>query len=130
MLTNRFFYKVHHAWRLEYITIVSSSPAKTGETCVTITLKTVSQGETMNRYLLITNRTESFNSADIPGHYEHLEQLKQNNRLELYGPFSDVSGGAYLIKAESLEEAIAIGNADPLIKSGSSTLSVKEWLTK
>ncbi|CAM5786056.1 YciI family protein [Brevibacillus borstelensis] len=81
----------------------------------------------MNRYLLITNRTESFNSVDIPGHYE---QLKQNNRLELYGPFSDVSGGAYLIKAESLEEAIAIGNADPLIKSGSSTLSVKEWLTK
>jgi len=59
-----------------------------------------------------------------------LENLKKNNRLELYGPFSDSTGGAYLIKAESLEEAVLIGNSDPLIKSSSSTVIVKEWLTK
>lgn len=84
----------------------------------------------MNRYLIITNRTPNFNSNDIPGHYEHLEHLKRNGRLELYGPFSDSTGGAYLIQAESLEEAVLIGNSDPLIKSGSSTVTIKEWLTK
>lgn len=83
----------------------------------------------MNRYLLITTRTPQFNPADIPGHYEHLENLKLRGQLELYGPFSDTSGGAYLIKASSFEEAFALGSADPLIKSGSSTLIVKEWVT-
>ncbi|WP_134686016.1 YciI family protein [Brevibacillus migulae] len=84
----------------------------------------------MTRFLIITNRTPNFNANDIPGHYEHLENLKKNNRLELYGPFSDSTGGAYLIKAESFEEAVLIGSSDPLIKSGSSTVIVKEWLTK
>ncbi|AHV99541.1 hypothetical protein [Paenibacillus sabinae] len=50
----------------------------------------------MNRYLIITERTERFNPDDIQGHYEHLDQLKKENRLEMYGPFSDSSGGAYL----------------------------------
>lgn len=84
----------------------------------------------MNRYLLITTRTPQFNPDDIPGHYAHLEMLKHQGQLELYGPFSDSTGGAYLIRASSLEEASAIGLADPLVKSGSSTVTVKEWLPK
>lgn len=48
----------------------------------------------------------------------------------MYGPFSDASGGAYLIRAGSLEEAKRIGHADPIIKTGSSTIVVKEWMTK
>jgi uncharacterized protein YciI len=40
------------------------------------------------------------------------------------------SGGAYVIKASSLEEATTIGHADPMIKEGSSTLTIKEWLVK
>ncbi|WP_088910864.1 YciI family protein [Brevibacillus formosus] len=79
---------------------------------------------------MITTRTPNFNINDITGHYEHLEHLKKNGRLESYGPFSDSTGGAYLIKAESLEEAVLIGDSDPLIRSGSSTVTVKEWLTK
>ncbi|NGM82119.1 hypothetical protein G5B47_06810 [Paenibacillus sp. 7124] len=81
----------------------------------------------MNRYLIITERTERFNPDDIKGHYEHLDQLKKENRLEMYGPFSDSSGGAYLITASSLDEAEKIGQADPLIRSGSSAVTVKEW---
>ena len=84
----------------------------------------------MKRYLLLTTRTAQFNPEDLPGHYEHLESLKQRGQLELSGPFSDKTGGAYLIQATSWEEAVAIGNADPLIKGGSSTVVVKEWLTK
>lgn len=84
----------------------------------------------MNRYLLITTRTEKFDANIIPGHYEHLENVKRNGRLDLFGPFGDSTGGAYLIKAESMEEAVIIGNSDPLIKTGSSTLTIKEWLAK
>ncbi|WP_249930768.1 YciI family protein, partial [Paenibacillus polymyxa] len=42
----------------------------------------------------------------------------------------DGTGGAYLIKAASLEEATKIGNLDPLIQNGSSTLTIKEWLLR
>jgi uncharacterized protein len=59
-----------------------------------------------------------------------LDQLKQNNQLELYGPFGDGTGGAYVINVASLEEATKIGYSDPLILSGSSSLIIKEWKTK
>ncbi|QWU16065.1 Uncharacterized conserved protein YciI, contains a putative active-site phosphohistidine [Paenibacillus sophorae] len=81
----------------------------------------------MNKYLLITERTECFNPEDIAGHYEYLDRLKKEGRLEMYGPFGDTTGGAYLILASSLAEAEEIGNADPLIRRGSSTVTVKEW---
>ncbi|ATH92556.1 hypothetical protein COP00_07945 [Bacillus glycinifermentans] len=84
----------------------------------------------MKRYLLMTTRTENFNTAYVPDHYDFLDRLKAENRLEMYGPFSDETGGAYLIRAHSLEEAKQIGQSDPLIESGSSALVVKEWLTK
>lgn len=84
----------------------------------------------MNKYLFITTRTENFDPEQIPAHYEYLNRLKKDNRLEMYGPFSDASGGAYLIRAGSLEEAKRIGHQDPIIKTGSSTIVVKEWMTK
>jgi uncharacterized protein YciI len=84
----------------------------------------------VNHYLLITTRTDAFDANDIKGHYDHLERLKSEGLLELYGPFSDTTGGAYLVKASSLDEATAIGYLDPLIKNGSSTLVIKEWLLR
>jgi uncharacterized protein YciI len=81
----------------------------------------------MNHYLLITTRSDQFDTNDIQGHYDHLDRLKSAGQLELYGPFTDATGGAYLIKASSLEEATLIGNSDQLIKNGSSTLAIKEW---
>lgn len=88
------------------------------------------EGKSVNYFLLITTRTNKFNADDIKGHYDHLEQLKKEGALEKYGPFSDGTGGAYLIKAASLEEATKIGNLDPLIQNGSSTLTIKEWLLR
>lgn len=84
----------------------------------------------MKHYLLITTRTSSFNEVFIRPHYEYLNKLKERNQLEAYGPFSDGKGGAYLIKGGSLEEATTIGHSDPLVKSGSSTVEVKEWNLK
>jgi uncharacterized protein YciI len=84
----------------------------------------------MKHYLLITTRTSSFNQEFIQPHYDYLNKLKEKKQLEAYGPFSDGKGGAYLIKSDSLEEAIQIGHSDPLVKSGSSTVIIKEWILK
>ncbi|MCY9341011.1 hypothetical protein MOF28_22125 [Bacillus haynesii] len=51
----------------------------------------------MKKYLLITTRTENFKDEYVPAHYQFLDRLKSVNRLEMFGPFSDASGGAYLI---------------------------------
>jgi uncharacterized protein YciI len=48
----------------------------------------------------------------------------------MYGPFSDATGGACVIIAMSIDEASLIENFDPLIKNGSSTLTIKEWLLR
>ncbi|HEX7129308.1 MAG TPA: YciI family protein [Rhodanobacteraceae bacterium] len=84
----------------------------------------------MQRYLVLTLRTPQFDPAVIDPHYAHLDGLRQRGRLELFGPFSDKSGGAYLIRAESMDEARAIAHSDPVHVSGSSKVTVYEWNAK
>ena len=79
------------------------------------------------RYLIITRRTAAFDAAVIAPHYAHLDALRDDGRLELAGPFSDRSGGAYLVRAGNLAEAEAIAFADPVHTSGSSDVTVHEW---
>ncbi|ARB36642.1 YciI family protein [Bacillus subtilis] len=81
----------------------------------------------MYTYLMLTMRTEKFNQEHVAGHYEFLDRLQAEKRLKMFGPFSDATGGAYVIEADSLEEAAEIGHADPLVASGSSELTIKEW---
>ena len=63
----------------------------------------------------------------IDAHYAFLERLRQQGQLELAGPFTDKSGGAYLIKAASLDEAQTLAFSDPVHTSGSSVVTVYEW---
>ncbi len=58
------------------------------------------------------------------------EALRAEGKLEMTGGFSDRSGGAYVLKAASLEEAQALAAADPLETSGSSAITVYEWNTR
>jgi len=81
----------------------------------------------MQRYLSMTLRTPQFDPAVIEPHYAHLEQLRGRGLLELFGPFSDKSGGAYLIRARNLDEARAIAQSDPVHTSKSSRVTVYEW---
>ena len=84
----------------------------------------------MFRYLVMTVRTPQFQPSVIDAHYAFLERLRQQGQLELAGPFTDKSGGAYLIKAASLEEAQALAFSDPVHTSGSSIVTVYEWQAK
>ncbi|HEY8906801.1 MAG TPA: YciI family protein [Rhodoferax sp.] len=78
----------------------------------------------------MTVRTPQFQPSVIDAHYAFLERLRQQGQLELAGPFTDKSGGAYLIKAASLDEAQTLAFSDPVHTSGSSVVTVYEWNAK
>lgn len=84
----------------------------------------------MFRYLVITLRTSEFDPTAVAGHYAFLDRLRGEGRIELAGPFTDRSGGAYLLEAEDLGEATAIAHRDPLHMTGSSQITVREWDAK
>lgn len=81
----------------------------------------------MKQYLILAMRTSKFDPSVIAAHRAHLGALKNRGVLEASGPFTDQSGGAYLIHVESLEEARAIAFADPVHLTGSSEITVREW---
>lgn len=84
----------------------------------------------MNRYLVLTLRKPAFDPAVIEPHYAFLDDLRAHGQLELAGPFTDKTGGAYLLRAESMEAALAIAHADPVHVTGSSDVTVREWNAK
>jgi uncharacterized protein YciI len=88
-------------------------------------------GPTMHRqamkYLVLTFRRPQFDDAAIPAHYAFLGSLRERGILEQAGPFSDRSGGAYVIRAESMDEARALAFKDPLHLRDCSEVTVREW---
>lgn len=84
----------------------------------------------MFKYLITTFRTPQFDPSVIPAHYAFLDGLRECGQLELAGPFTDKSGGAYLIRAANLEEAKTIAFSDPVHTSNSSIVTVYEWSAK
>ena len=84
----------------------------------------------MFRYLITTFRTPQFDPAVVESHYAFLDDLRGRGQLELAGPFTDKSGGAYLIRAANLQEAEAIAFNDPVHTSRSSIVTVYEWDAK
>ena len=84
----------------------------------------------MFRYLVTTLRTPQFQMSVIDEHYAFLDRLRRQEKLELAGPFTDKSGGAYIIKAASLEEARILAFNDPVHITRSSIVTVYEWNAK
>ena len=84
----------------------------------------------MYRYLVTTIRTPQFQPSVVDEHYAFLDRLRQRGQLELAGPFTDKSGGAYLIRAENIEEARTLAFSDPVHTTCSSVVTVYEWNAK
>nr|WP_198149014.1 YciI family protein [Luteibacter yeojuensis] len=72
-------------------------------------------------------RNPGFQAAAGEAHQAFLAGLIERGLLELTGPFTDGSGGAYLLRAADLETATQIAHGDPLHVTGSSTLTIHEW---
>jgi uncharacterized protein YciI len=84
----------------------------------------------MNRYLIVLMRRPPLDPAVVPLHLAFLEALRQRGQVELSGPFGDESGGAYLLRAETLDDALAMVHDDPAYRSGGWDITVHEWLAR
>ncbi len=72
--------------------------------------------------------------ARLPAHLEYQAEQEQLGNLALAGPLSDLTGelmegvGMIIYKAESLEAAVALADADPMHKSGTREYTIRRWL--
>lgn len=64
----------------------------------------------MKTYLMLTVKTDRFGTGHVPGHYAGLDRLQAENRLNMFGLFSDATGGLYVIEVNSLEETSETGS--------------------
>jgi uncharacterized protein YciI len=55
----------------------------------------------MARYLVMVMRTPQFQLSAVEPHQAFLETLRKKGQLEMAGPFTDKTGGAYLMVAET-----------------------------
>jgi uncharacterized protein YciI len=83
--------------------------------------------EVLIKYLVLTIRKPSFDPAFRDAHFAFLDELRSRDLLEQAGAFTDRSGGAYVLLAETLEEARRLAERDPLHLHDCSTVIVHEW---
>ncbi|WP_372017614.1 YciI family protein [Pseudoxanthomonas sp. 10H] len=76
-------------------------------------------------------RRAGFDEAVVAPHLAFLDDLRARGQLAMTGGFSDRSGGAYVLEnIADLAQAQAIVAADPLATTGSSDITVREWITR
>lgn len=78
-------------------------------------------------FLVLALRTPDFDPDVLPPHRAYLETLNARGLLAGYGLFRDQSGGAYIVRTDSLTEAEAVAAADPLSSTGAAEMAVWEW---
>ena len=70
----------------------------------------------------------------LPAHLAYQAEQENNGSLVMAGPLSDESGeqmqgmGLIIYRAESLEAARGIAEADPMHSSGSRRFQIRSWL--
>jgi uncharacterized protein YciI len=79
------------------------------------------------KYLVITLRNPDFDPDVVLAHYQFLSDLRDRGLLEQAGPFTDRTGGAYVLNAASLQEATLLAHQDPLHLRRCSALTIHEW---
>lgn len=79
------------------------------------------------KYLVMAERTPKFDASVIEPHRAFLQELLAAGSLQESGGFTDGTGGAYVILAESLTAATAAAHSDPLHTTGASELTIYEW---
>jgi len=82
----------------------------------------------MPRFLVYLQRRPDFDPAVVAVHLAWLEARRAEGRVELSGGFGDRSGGAYILRAETLAEARGLLAEDPAPASGGWDATLHEWL--
>ncbi len=65
--------------------------------------------------------------ASIDAHVAHLRALDEAGKLVLCGPFTDHASGLVVVHARDKAEAEAIAAADPFVRDGVRTFTVRTW---
>ena len=71
---------------------------------------------------------------NLPAHLDFQQQQEARGALAFAGPLSDLTGeqmegmGMIVYRAESLQAATAIADADPMHKSGARDYTIRRWL--
>ncbi|WP_370009940.1 YciI family protein [Nocardia cyriacigeorgica] len=81
----------------------------------------------MHKYLVMVMRTPRFDPAVVEPHKQFLTELRDKGMLQETGRFTDGTGGAYIVLAESLDQAREIVYTDPVHTTGASEVTVYEW---
>ena len=81
-------------------------------------------------YVMFIEKTKTYNrltKAAVERHVENLRQLDDAGRIALAGVFKGYPGvaGMYILKADSLEEAEALCQREPLVAEGFATYKLK-----
>ena len=72
--------------------------------------------------------------ASLPDHLAYQAELERLGQLAFAGPMSDETGehmqgmGLIIYRADSLEAARALAEADPMHKSGARTFVLRRWM--
>jgi uncharacterized protein YciI len=64
----------------------------------------------------------------VEAHLGYMSGYADKGRIVMGGPFLDNSGGMMIFDVATLDDARAIAEADPTVKSGLLTVTVKPWL--
>lgn len=81
----------------------------------------------MNLYLVLMIRRPTVDPAAVSAHLAFLDALRLDGCIERSGPFTDKSGGAYLLRATDVQAAQAIVQRDPAHTSGGWDITIHEW---
>lgn len=81
----------------------------------------------MRKYLVLVMRTPRFDPSVIEPHKRFLAELRERGMLQESGRFTDGTGGAYIVLADSPAQAKEIVYTDPVHTTGASELIVYEW---
>jgi len=72
--------------------------------------------------------------ANLPDHLAYQADLERQGQLAFAGPMSDESGdhmqgmGLIIYRADNLEQARALAEADPMHKSGARRFVLRRWM--
>lgn len=72
--------------------------------------------------------------ASLPAHLEYQATLEKQGALAFAGPMSDETGdlmqgmGLIIYRAENLEAARGMAEADPMHKSGARSFTLRRWM--
>ena len=71
---------------------------------------------------------------NLPAHLAYQAEREQEGKLVMAGPLSDLSGdlmegvGMIIYRADSLADATAMADADPMHKTGTREYTIRRWL--